>query len=56
MTAAADSPARRAMSARVSGPWDRTVVKICEAAGVWAGNTSAPKVEGVEDIEGMAGT
>ncbi|GAA0318061.1 hypothetical protein GCM10009540_42060 [Streptomyces turgidiscabies] len=38
---------RRAASARVRGPWDRTVVKISEAAGVRAGNASARMVEGM---------
>ncbi|GAA0699655.1 hypothetical protein GCM10009548_85580 [Streptomyces malaysiensis subsp. malaysiensis] len=52
MTAAADSPARRATSERVRGPWDRTVVKICEAADVCAGNDSA--AEG-EDMAGNLG-
>lgn len=45
MTAAADSPARLATSVRVSGPWHRTVVKIWEAAGVWAGNASPGRIE-----------
>jgi hypothetical protein len=50
VTAAADSRVRRAISDRVSGPWDSTAVKICEAAGVWAGKAS------VRLVERMAGT
>jgi hypothetical protein len=50
VTAAADSWVRPAISDRVSGPWDSTVVKIWEAAGVWAGNAS------VGEVERMAGT
>ena len=45
VTAAAERPARPAMSDRVSGPWDSTVVKIWAAAGVCAGNASVPGVE-----------
>jgi hypothetical protein len=50
VTAAADRWVRPAISDRVSGPWDSTVVKIWEAAGVWAGNAS------VREVERMAGT
>jgi hypothetical protein len=37
VTAAEDSIVRRAVSVRVSGPWESTVVKTREAAGVVAG-------------------
>lgn len=40
VTAAGETPARRAISARVTGPWESTMVKICGTAGVWAGNAS----------------
>ncbi|GED89777.1 hypothetical protein TNCT6_68620 [Streptomyces sp. 6-11-2] len=52
MTAAGESPVRRPVSARVSGPWDSRVVKTREAAGVIGGVASG---EGVERMAGNLG-